>query len=103
MLAFRLLSSWFCRLCPFELPQDHALRIVQCWHQGNYIRFNRLYRCAPNRGQKVMVSLLRLLQSVFFCDHFCVDFCVFRLESFIARIFIQHRLLVLLLTPLVNL
>lgn len=39
----------------------------------------------------------------FFCDHFCVVFCVFRLESFIARIFIQHRLLVLLLTPLVNL
>eukprot|EP00668_Euglena_longa_P012947 GGOE01015467.1.p1 GENE.GGOE01015467.1~~GGOE01015467.1.p1 ORF type:complete len:857 (+),score=197.55 GGOE01015467.1:247-2571(+) len=37
-----------------RLEIEHALRVVQSWHQGNYIRFNRLYERAPNRGQKVM-------------------------------------------------
>ena len=33
---------------------QHALKVVQAWTEMNYIRFNKLYQSAPNRGQKVM-------------------------------------------------
>jgi len=45
---------------------QHALKVVQCWIEGNYIRFNKLYDAAPNMGRKVMDLFRRKIADRFY-------------------------------------